>query len=198
MLVEVVPATTGPTSPAIPPTTTGPSGPAIPPTAPYQDLAVAVPASETVAAGATLAIAGVSINDPWAAAAPGTMALNIYDKTGTITIAGQTFGPGGTHGSVGMIVATEAQINADLAGLTYTAGATAGTDTLSVNVWNQAGVDVTKTIPITVTPPPYQDLAVAVPASETVAAGATLAIAGVSITDPWAADRARHHGAEHL
>ncbi len=120
-----------------------------------------MPASETVAAGATLAIAGVSISDPWAAAAPGTMALNIYDKTGTITIAGHTYGPGGGKVAGGMIVGTEAQINADLATLAYKAGATAGTDTLTVDVWNQAGTDVTKAIPITVTP-----TTVAIPAGQ--------------------------------
>lgn len=78
------------------------------------------------------------------------MALNVYDQTGTINIAGQTFGPGGGQVSNGMLSGTEAQLNADLASLSYTAGANAGADTLSVDVWDQHGVEITKTIPIQV------------------------------------------------
>jgi serralysin len=115
------------------------------------DLAVAVPASETVAAGATQAVSGVSVSDAWAAGTGGDMALNVWDQTGTLTIGGQTFGPGGSPVPDGMLSGSLAQINADLATLSYTAGGNAGSDTITVNVWNQAGVQATETIPVGIT-----------------------------------------------
>jgi hypothetical protein len=174
------------------------------------DLAVTVPASEAVVPGATQAIPGVSASDAWATANDGTMALNVWDQSGSLTIDGQTFGPGGGVVPGGMFTGSLAQINADLATLTYTAGANTGSDTITVDVWNQAGVEVRETIPVTVfgststtttttstgttstgsgsasTVGTASDLAVAVPAAETVAPGAAQAISGVSVSDAWA------------
>ena len=183
-----------------------------------------MPASETVAAGATQAISGVTASDAWAAASGGTMALNVWDQSGRLSIDGQTFGPGGGVVPGGMFSGTLAQINADLATLSYTAGGNAGSDTITVDVWNQAGVQAKETIPVTVTggaasdpssgsgsaggagtsstgvsggagsvsggtgaAGTSNDLAVAVPGSESVAVGATQPISGVSVSDPWAA-----------
>ncbi|HTW73242.1 MAG TPA: type I secretion C-terminal target domain-containing protein [Acetobacteraceae bacterium] len=114
------------------------------------DLSVAVPGSETVAAGTTQAISGVSVSDPSAAAAPGNMALNVWDNSGTLTIEGQTFGPGGGSVPYGMFSGSLAQINADLATLQYTAGSNSGSDTITIDVWNQSGVEVTETVPVTI------------------------------------------------
>lgn len=213
VLVEVTPA--GGSAPADPPadppsgTTTPPadpppvttSPPADPPpandpppttttvssTPAWQDLSVAVPAAVSATTGQSVAVSGVSISDTWAAAASGTMALNIYDQTGTIEIAGQSFGPGGGKVAGGMITGTEAQLNADLAGLAYVAGSHAGSDTLTVDVWNQAGVETTKTITVAVSAPAYQDLSVATPAKLSATTGQSVAVSGVSISDAWAA-----------
>ena len=114
------------------------------------DLSVTVPASESVAAGAAQAISGVSVSDAWAASAAGSMALNVWDDSGTLTIGGQTFGPGGGPVPYGMLSGSLAQINADLATLAYTAGTGSGTDTIAVDVWNQAGTEVEETIPVTI------------------------------------------------
>ena len=73
------------------------------------------------------------------------MALNVYDNTGSFVINGKTY-----TGSASF-KGTLAQLNADLASVQYKAASSAGTDTLTVDVWNQAGVEVTKTVPITVT-----------------------------------------------
>jgi Ca2+-binding RTX toxin-like protein len=115
------------------------------------DLTIASPASESLAAGATLTVDGVVISDPWAAATPGTMALNLWDTGGgTIAMGGQTAtSSGGIH-----VSGTLTQLNTWLAGLTYTAGAGQGADTIIVDVWNQAGVEVQKTIGVTVGAPP--------------------------------------------
>jgi hypothetical protein len=47
-----------------------------------------------------------------------------------------------------------AQLNTWLAGLSYTAGASQGGDTITVDVWNQAGIEVQKAIGVTVAAPP--------------------------------------------
>jgi len=112
------------------------------------DLAVSVPGSQTVAAAATQAISGVSVSDAWAAGSSGNMALNVWDTGGTLTIDGQTFGPGNGAASYATFSGSLAQINADLANMTYTAAAGGGADTITVDVWNQAGVEVQETIPV--------------------------------------------------
>ncbi len=100
----------------------------VPPAA-WQDLSLNVPtAAASAVAGKPAPISGLSITDPWAATASGTMTLKVSDKAGSITIGGQTFGAAG-----GTLTGTEAQLNTDLAGLTYSATA-AGADTLSLDV----------------------------------------------------------------
>ena len=173
VLVEIVPGTGS---------DGGGSGGGNPPTP--QDLAVTVPAAKSVVAGATLTVSGTAINDVWAATAGGSMALNVYDLAGTITIAGQKFGPGGGKVAGGMLVGTEAQLNADLATLTYTASASAGTDSLTIDVWNQVGVEATETVAITVTAPADSGPVITVPPTPAVTVGTSALLAGISFTDP--------------
>jgi hypothetical protein len=82
------------------------------------------------------------------------MTLNISDSGGgTVAIAGQTATSSGGITLTGSL----SQLNTSLAGLTYTAGA-AGTDSITIDAWNQGGVEALKTIGVTVTgataPPP--------------------------------------------
>ncbi|HUB10762.1 MAG TPA: type I secretion C-terminal target domain-containing protein [Acetobacteraceae bacterium] len=112
------------------------------------DLAVTVPASTTVTAGDTTALSGISVSDSWGAGNGGALALNAWDSSGTLTIDGQAFGPGGGPVANGMFSGSLAQINADLASMTYTAPAGGGADTITVDVWNQAGVEVEATIAV--------------------------------------------------
>lgn len=116
-----------------------------------QDLAVNLPDQITVKAGDSVAISGVSIDDAWAGGMGGSMALNVYDKLGAIGISGRTYQAGGGKVSNGMLSGPENYLNSALSTLTYKAPGTAGTDTLTVDVWNQAGVEVTKTIQVTIT-----------------------------------------------
>ena len=110
------------------------------------DLKVIVPATQTLAAGSRLAVTGASISDPWAAAASGSMTLNVWDTAGgTITMAGQAATSAGWISVTG----TLSQLNTDLAGLAYTSGG-AGADAITVDVWNQAGVEAQQTIAVTV------------------------------------------------
>jgi hypothetical protein len=126
-----------------------PPPPPAPPSPTPDDLTIAAPASETVAAGSEVAVSGASISDPWAAAAPGSVTLNVWDSAGgTIAMAGQTADSSGWISVSG----TLAQLNLDLAGLSYTAGRSQGGDTITLDVWNQAGVEVQQVISLTVTP----------------------------------------------
>jgi hypothetical protein len=154
--VTVTVATSGttPVATSPPPATPAPSSAPAPAPAPApavtptpQDLAVTVPTAETVAVGASLSISGASISDPWSASAAGAMTLNVWDTgPGTIHMAGQTAGASGGITVTGSL----AQLNADLAGLTYTSP-TVGTDSIAIDAWNQAGVEATQTIGVTIT-----------------------------------------------
>jgi hypothetical protein len=140
-LVEVIGAGTAPT--------TAPPPPPPPPPAPTpSDLTVTVPPTEMVATGTATAVAGVSISDAWAATSPGTMTLNLWDSTGgTFSIAGKT----GTSVSIND---TLTNLNSDLAGLKYTSAGGQTSDTITVDVWNQAGVEAQQNIGVTVNAPP--------------------------------------------
>ena len=106
---------------------------------------------DCLAAGTTLAVNGVVISDPWAAATPGTMALNVWDTGGgTIAMDGQTATSSGAITSVARWPSSTPSWRA----LTYTAGASHGADTIIVDVWNQAGFEAQKTIGVTVGAPP--------------------------------------------
>ncbi len=146
---------------------------------------VTVPGAQTVTAGAGLAFSGISISDPWAAAAGGTLALNVTTTAGTVSAkdaSGNLVSGSGTSGI--HVSGTLAQINAELATLTF-ADATTGNAQVTVDVWDQAGVEGTKTIGVTVNPPP--STVVTVPATVTATTASAVALTGVSVADPWAA-----------
>ena len=148
---------------------------------------VNVPASETVASGATAAFTGVSVSDPWAANVGGTLALNVTATVGTIAMkdASGNLVAGSGSGAI-HVNGTLSQINAELATLTYTAGT--ANASVTVDVWDQAGVEATKLIGVTVTAPaPSPNPVLSVPATETLTAGTTMMIPNVSVSDPWAA-----------
>ena len=151
-------------------------------TASPNDLALTLPGPQTVAAGSTLSIAGAAVSDAWGASNPGTMAVNVWDDNGNGTIAA----PGHAAAASFTINGTLAQINTALAGLTFIAGSKGGTDGITLDAWNQAGVELTQTISVTVNAAPSAPQ-IAMPASETVIDGSTTKISGVSITDPLAA-----------
>jgi hypothetical protein len=151
-------------------------------TASPNDLALTLPGTQTVTAGQTISISGVAVDDAWGATNPGSMAVNLWDNGGDGTISV----PGHVAAASMQISGTLAQINTALAGLTFIAGSNAGTDGITVDAWNQAGVEKTQTIAVTVSPAPTGPQ-IAMPASETVTDGSTTAISGASITDAFAA-----------
>ena len=108
-----------------------------------------VPTAQTATAGQDLAIGGASISDPWAANHPGTMALNVTTSGGTVSMedANGNALPGSGSGAI-HVSGTLAQLNADLAGLTYNPGSNGGS--VAVDIWDQAGVEATKSFAVTV------------------------------------------------
>ena len=110
------------------------------------------PSSETVASGGSVAVAG-SYSDSFAAGNPGLLSLGISDGTGTLTAtnaAGQAAAGSGSHSIAAQ--ADYVDVNAILASLRYTAGATSDSDTISFDVWNQAGVETIGATAVTIDP----------------------------------------------
>ncbi|HEY1412151.1 MAG TPA: hypothetical protein VGF36_08420, partial [Rhodopila sp.] len=108
------------------------------------------PTSENVVPSGTIAVAG-SYSDSYAAGNPGFMYLGISDSTGTLSAtngAGQTVAGSGTN-NIGL-GASYTDVNAILASLHYTAGSSAGSDTISFDVWNQAGMETTGATAVTI------------------------------------------------
>lgn len=173
---------TAPASTSPPGTTTTSTGPTI-----------AVPASESVTTGSVTAITGVSVTDAYAASNPGNVALTVSDANGNIamTSGGAKLAGSGTHAM--SVSGTLAQINADLATLTYTAGSGAGTNSISVAVWDQAGIEGSKSLGVTIKAPSSTTTTtptgpvITVPSSETVTVGTSTTVAGVSVADAFAA-----------
>ena len=137
----------------------------------------AVPGAQSVAEDAILPIAGVSVADIDSSALTTTLSV----ANGILNV---TAGAGVTgNGSASVtITGTAAQINAALAGLTYTGNPNFnGADTLTVATGDGTAID-TDTIAITVNP--VNDAPInTVPAAQSVAEDTTLPIAGVSVAD---------------
>lgn len=167
----------------IPPPTPTPS-PAPTPTGP----AIAAPATDSVSTGATAAISGVSITDAFAASNPGSMVVNLSAGSGTLSMTdanGNLLAGSGTHSM--SVTGSLAQLNADLAHLSYVAGSSTGSDSVSVDVWDQAGLEAARTIAVSITAPATTGPSILLPESESVTAGSTTVVSGVALSDAYAA-----------
>jgi len=141
ILVEIAPPSSTPT----PISSSGSAAftpPAVAPdTNPAHQTSVALPAALSVDTGQSLALPNIAISDAWAAGNSGSMALNLGVDHGSLSVAGHT-------GSSLQFTGSLAQLNADLASLNFSAPTSAGTATLTVNVYNQSGYSITETTPI--------------------------------------------------
>ena len=146
-------------------------------TAENDDPINTVPSAQSVAEDTPLPVAGVSVADSDSSAL--TTTLNV--ASGTIhVIAGPGVSGNGTASVT--ITGTAAQINAALAGLSYTGNLDFnGADTLTVATSDGTAID-TDTIAISVTA--VNDAPVnTVPGAQSVAEDTTLPIAGVAVAD---------------
>ena len=151
---------------------------------------VTVPTKATAAANATVAVTGVSVTDAWASHNSGTLALNVTSVGGAVAMldsSGKRLTGSGTTGI--HVSGTLSQINAELKTLTYAAGASTGGGTVTVDIWDQAGVEATKTVGVTISSAAAHPVVTMPKASEVVATSATVAITGGSVTDSWAASQ---------
>jgi len=138
-------------------------------------------------------LTGVSLSDPWAATVGGNGVLNLSVDQGALAVNNAT-------GASFTLTDTLANLNHDLATMTFT-GATAGTAHVTVDYWDQAGQESSKTLNVTVTaaatsnpvptnpgtgsgPNPFVVLPTA---SVSGMAHSATALTGVSLSDPWAA-----------
>jgi hypothetical protein len=193
ILVEIIPGTsTGTGSTGT--TTTAPTA---------SDLAVIIPTYDTAYTSQITKLAGVSISDAWGGAHAGSMVLNLTAGHDALEMSNGSSVQTVAAGKTLTVTGTLAQLNADLATLDYVGGASASTDSITVDVWNQGGVESTKTLIVdlvaatststsssgsTTTPLSASDLAVTVPiTSPSVHTTAYSSITGVSISDAWAA-----------
>lgn len=111
------------------------------------------PTSETVAAGATQAVSG-SYADSFAAGNPGLMFLGITDTSGALTATDAAGNAVTGSGSNSICLNTDfVDLNAILASLRYTAGASPGSDSIGFDIWNQAGTETTAATAVTIDPP---------------------------------------------
>jgi hypothetical protein len=111
---------------------------------------VNAPADAQVSANATAAIQGVQVIDDFAAGNPGLMALNVTDAHGLLQMTDEYGNPlPGSGTNATSFAGTLDAVNAALATLTYTADG-AGSDSISVNVWDQAGLSTTQQISLEV------------------------------------------------
>lgn len=97
------------------------------------------PTNFTGAVGQVIPLAGISIDDAWAANHPGSLALTVVTSIGTLGSGGQSMRSNGNL----------TEINLALAGLSLTS-TKAGAGKLTVSVWNQQGTQTSVTIAISV------------------------------------------------
>jgi hypothetical protein len=91
------------------------------------------------------------VTDFFAANNPGSMALNVNCTSGTLTMKDQNGNAVSGSGSNSLqFSGTLSQVNAALATLTYAAGASTGSDTVAINVWNQIAENTTQDTFVTI------------------------------------------------
>jgi hypothetical protein len=142
------------------------------------------PSAETVAAKGNIAVSG-SYADSFAQGNPGGLYLGISDTSGTLFAHDASGNPVAGSGTNNIGLSTDyTGLESVLQTLTYVAGDNAGHDTISVDIWNQQGVETTGTVPMTVTGV-TSGPTLTEPSSETVAAGGSVAVSG-SYSDSFA------------
>ncbi len=154
---------------------------------------IALSPTGTATAGSADTPLYASLSDPWAAQHPGTLALDIAVDAGTVTGKdgnGNAFSA--TAGSSAHLTGTVAQINTDLASLSFL-DQSAGTAHLTVQVYDQAGLSASATQTITVggsgsgsAPHPV----IGGPSALTIPADTARHGLGATLSDPWAVNHA--------
>ena len=129
------------------------------------------PASETVSPGGTVAVAG-GYSDSFAQGNPGQLYLSIQDSGGTLQATDASGAAVAGSGSNSIALSTDyVDVNVILAHLQYAAGGAPGSDSIQFQVWNQAGVETTGAVAVTVDASAAVLLSTAVPLMAQAATG---------------------------
>jgi hypothetical protein len=149
-----------------------------------------VPGDETVTAGVTAAISGISVADADAGNASEILTVSLSDAGGQLAASTNAGGGGGTITGSGTtfvtITGTLDQVNADLSTLTYT-NSTAGTDSIDVATTDHRGGSDDHQIAVTINGNNNAPPVISVPGAQTVNFDIATTIAGVSVADADAA-----------
>lgn len=113
-----------------------------------------LPSSEQADANGTVAVTGVRYTDSFAQQNAGSLYLGISDSSGWLDgfyPAGNTAlaAPGSGTDSI-VFVGSYTDVAAILSSLTYAASGTAASDQIRFDIWNQAGIETTGTLPVTI------------------------------------------------
>ena len=109
-----------------------------------------LPASEQVDPGSTADLSGISFNDSFAAGNPGDLHLSITDANGELAAADSAGAVSGSGTNSITLDATYTDVQAILSSLAYVAPNSDTSDAISFDIWDQAGVETTGTIPVAV------------------------------------------------
>lgn len=156
---------------------------------------IALAPKGTASTGTAFKPSFISLSDPWAAQNPGSLALTVSVDAGTATgTDGNGHSFSATAGSAAHLSGTVAQINADLASLSFI-DQSAGTAHLSLLVYDQAGKWSKATETITVNPgggsgSSSPDPVVGGPATLSIPTGSAQTGLNATFSDPWASDHA--------
>ena len=139
---------------------------------------------QTVFAGTPAVLGPISIAD--ANAGNGPLTVVISDTAGALSATASGAGTVGGAGSHKLtLTGGLADLNAELAGLTYSA-ASAGSDTVAVNATGANNASVTQSIAVTTDAVPQTTPVLNAPATTVLISGQPSGIGGISISDPYA------------
>lgn len=113
------------------------------------DPTLTLPPFEQVTPSSTTPISGTSYSDSFAASNPGDLYLGISDSSGALSATDSEGAAPGSGSDAITLSASFADITDILNSLTYTASSAAGSDTISFDIWDQAGTETTGSIPVT-------------------------------------------------
>ena len=142
------------------------------------------PSSENVTPESTTPVSG-SYADSFAQGNAGELYIGISDSNGTLSAtnaSGTVVSGSGTHQIT--LNTDYSDLNAVLSSLTYTASANTGSDTINFDIWNQAGVETTGSVAVTVSGSSSSPT-LTEPTSESASTGGTTAVGG-SYNDSFA------------
>jgi hypothetical protein len=116
-----------------------------------------LPPSEQVASDGTVAVTGANYADSFAQGNPGAMYLSISDGSGLLfgyypapgSVPSKSEAPGSGSGTI-TFVGSYANVDDIINSLTYVATAATGSDDIHYDLWNQAGVETTGVVPISI------------------------------------------------